>query len=355
MLTKCQALFAYKEGFRETYACLKKCLSEMLIKDISNVEIERPAYSLRTNAIDNKETTKRRAKGFCIQRNFDEAKKIYDALIEDDIMDMDGYMGYIRVHSENYKIFDNPKIDAAIQIAMDICGEDDLSKFDPDYKKYSEKRKKYFAAIKEEQKRAEIEKYNVGNIVTFGQYWQTHDRSDGKSPIEWIVLRREGDKALLLSKNCLDCKQYHIGYSNATWENCNIRKWLNQKFFNDAFTPSDQGKILDTLVINRDNIEYETYGGNNTTDKIFLLSIEEAENLLNREERQAKCTDYAKAQGAWNDNDASSPYWWLRSPGGDPLLAAAVHYRGKVFIGGLNICVDDTAIRPALWINLGCD
>ena len=83
-----------------------------------------------------------------------------------------------------------------------------------------------------------------------------------------------------------------------------------------------------------------------------MLSIDEAENLLNREERQAKCTDYAKAQGVWVDNVTDTPYWWLRSPGGDPLLAAAVHYRGKVFVGGLNICVDDTAIRPALWLNL---
>lgn len=352
MLTKCQAFFANKDGDDMAYKRLKKCLLELLEEKAPTPHTETPEPTAPSKIGSTKEEDRRKAKVFCIQKNFIEAKRIYDAFIADDMLDMDGYMGHIRVCSENYKKFDGTEIDEAIQIAKDVCGEEDLSRFDPDYERYTKKRKEYFLALQAEKKRAESEKYNVGNIVTFGKYWQTSNRANGKSPIEWIVLRRDGNKALLLSQYCLDCKQYNTDYNDATWESCNVRKWLNQKFLNDAFNQTEQEKILTTLVINQRNAEYETDGGNDTTDKIFLLSIDEAENLLNKEERQVKCTDYAKAQGAWVDCVTETPYWWLRSPGGDLLLAAAVHYRGKVFFGGLNICVDDTAIRPALWLSL---
>lgn len=352
MLTKCQAFYAHKDGNEATYVRLKKCLLDILEEKVPTQKMITTALLAQTQSSEAKEAHKRKARVYCIQKKFDDAKKIYDAFIATDMMDMDGYMGYIRVYSENYKKFEGLEIDEAIQIAIDISGEEDLAQFDPEYERYTERRKEYFARLTAEKIKAESEKYNVGNVVTFGQYWQTYNRASGKTPIEWIVLRREGNKALLLSKLCLDCKQFNTDYNNATWENANIRKWLNLKFINDAFKQKEQERIIASSILNPDNAEYETPGGNGTTDKIFLLSIDEAENLLNREERQAKCTDYAKAQGVWVDSVTDTPYWWLRSPGGDPLLAAAVHYRGKVFIGGLNICVDDTAIRPALWLNL---
>lgn len=348
MLTKCQAFFAYKDGIDLVCERLNKCISEILDKE--NIKQEsRLSESVES---DSKEMLKRKARVFCIQKKFNEAIKIYDKFIADDILDMDGYMGYIRIRSENYKKFEGTEIDEAIQVALDISGDVDLSNFDPEYERYVERRKDFFTKLEAEKKRIENEKYNVGKILIYGQYWQSNSRVNGKSPIEWIIIRRDGNKVLLISKFCLDCKQFNTDYNNATWESCNIRKWLNQKFINDAFNQKEQEKIIASKIDNPNNAEYETDGGNDTVDKIFLLNIDEAENLLNKEERRAKCTDYAKAQGVWVDNVTDTPYWWLRSPGGDPLLAAAVHYRGKVFVGGLNICVDDTAIRPAFWRNI---
>ena len=354
MLTKCQAFMEHKDGKDRTYERLKKCLSEFLNGGDPKEMARRPVPA-QDGKGGSKEDLKKKAKILCIQKKFDEAERIYDGLVDEDIMDMDGYMGYIRVRSENYKRFDGAEIDEAIQVAKDICGDDDLSEYDPDYGKYILKREEYFDNIRFERQKAERERYNVGNVVTYGQYWQAKDRSAGKSPIEWIVLKREKGKALLLSRYCLACKQYSIEYVNSTWENSNARKWLNHKFINDAFSLTEQEKILTTTVSNQDNLEYETPGGPDTEDKLFLLSIDEAENLLTKEERQVKCTDYAKSQGVWLDANVGTAYWWLRSPGGDPLLAATVHYRGKLFTGGLNICVDDTAIRPAFWLSLDFD
>lgn len=349
MLTKCQAFYAYKDGVNVTYQRLRECLYGIVEKPTLVQSSERPRFD---NSKESKEEKQKKAKILCIQKRFKEAKELYDSFIADDILDMDGYMGYIRISTKNYKIFEGAEIDEAIQVAKDVCGEDDLSQFDSDYQKYCEKRKLYFANLQAEKRRLENERFNIGNIVCFGNYWQSAVRSAGKTPIEWIVLRREEQQALLISRYCLDCKPYSTDYTDATWERCNLRKWLNLKFISEAFSQQEQEKILLTSVVNEPNAEYETDGGNDTTDRIFLLSIDEAENLLNREERQAKCTDYAKAQGAWVDVALDSPYWWLRSPGGDLLLAAAVHYRGKVFGGGLNICVADTAVRPAMWISL---
>ena len=159
---------------------------------------------------DCKEDNKKKAKILCIQKRFEEARAIYEKFIDNDLLDMDGYMGLIRVESENYKKFEGEELDEAIQVAKDICGEDDLSQYDPDYGKYVKKRNEYSEKVREDRKKAEREKYNVGNIVVFGRYWQAKERSNGKTPIEWIVLKREKDRALLLSRYCLDCKQYSI-------------------------------------------------------------------------------------------------------------------------------------------------
>ncbi len=354
MLTKCQAFMAYRDGEDLTYSRLKKCMLEHFEGSNSPANQQKaPSPPRRTDG--SKDDSKKKAKILCIQKKYAEAEAIYDGFIEEDIMDMDGYMGHIRVQSENYRKFEGKEIDEAIQIAKDVCDEEDLSQFDADFGSYIEKRAEYFEKQRIERQKAENERFNVGNVVTFGQYWQHRTREEGKTPVEWIVLKREKGKALLLSKYCIACKQYTREYVNVTWETCNVRKWLNQKFINDAFTLEEQERILTTSVSNKDNVEYETKGGNDTSDKLFLLSIDEAENLLTQEERRIRCTDYAKAQGIWVDNEIDAPYWWLRSPGGDLLLAAVVHYRGKIFGGGLNICVADTGIRPAFWLSLDFD
>ena len=96
--------------------------------------------------------------------------------------------------------------------------------------------------------------------VKFGSYYQSNGFT--KEPIEWIVLDRQGGRALLLSKYILDCKCYSNEHKDVTWETCDLRKWLNNDFYNQAFSGSEQGKILSTNVINN-NSKYKTKGGNN--------------------------------------------------------------------------------------------
>ena len=113
------------------------------------------------------------------------------------------------------------------------------------------------------------------DTVIFGSYPQSDVSGNTKEPIEWIVLDRQGNKTLLLSKYILDCKCYNDVEKDITWENCTLRYWLNNTFYNTVFSSSEKSYIDNTFVINNDNASYNTSGGNNTYDNVFLLSIDE--------------------------------------------------------------------------------
>ena len=99
----------------------------------------------------------------------------------------------------------------------------------------------------------------VGGIYIFGSYEQDKDDTNGKEPIEWIVLDKESDGTLVLvSKYALDVKPYNENRTDVTWETSTLRKWLNEDFYNAAFSAIEQGRILTTHVINKSNASYGT-------------------------------------------------------------------------------------------------
>ena len=208
-------------------------------------------------------------------------------------------------------------------------------------------------------------KYSVGNYVTFGHYAQTSAGNDSTA-IEWLVVARDGQKALLLSRYGLDAKPYNTEYTSITWEKCTLRTWLNGTFMNKAFTAQEQGGILLTNVDNSKSQGYSEWsisGGNNTQDKVFLLSYAEAnkylgvtyENSNNKKTRVAP-TAYALKQGAWTSggnktaDGTAAGWWWLRSPGGDHYSAADVSADGS--LSSRHVDYISGCVRPALWINL---
>jgi tetratricopeptide (TPR) repeat protein len=192
----------------------------------------------------------------------------------------------------------------------------------------------------------------AGDIVTFGNYEQDSITADGKEAITWRVLSVKDGKALLLSEKNLDCKPYNKEYTAVTWETCTLRAWLNNEFINDAFTQGEKDSIAQSAITNSKNLNYGTDGGNTTLDKVFLLSIEEAEQYLASVELQkAANTAYAVQNGAYDNNGYG--WWWLRSPGFDTNHAAYVHSGGSLHSGGYDVSTVDGAVRPALYLNLG--
>ena len=202
-------------------------------------------------------------------------------------------------------------------------------------------------------------------------------------PIKWRVLNVNGTDAFLLADKALDDQEYNISDTSITWEKCTMRSWLNgydssvntygtdysgKNFINTAFTSSERSAIKTTEVVNDNNISYGTAGGNDTSDKVFLLSENEVYNSstalsyglvkgrdADDESRRCKSSTFAKAMGVWSNTNspyAGNCWWWLRSPGLYTDDAAYVSYSGLVHSNGVSVDYDMDAVRPALHLEL---
>ena len=193
-------------------------------------------------------------------------------------------------------------------------------------------------------------------------------------PVKWRVLSNASGQLFLLSDQNLDVFQYHTDYESVTWEKSTMRSWLNgygashntgdssgtdytgDNFIGAAFSEKEQKAIAETTVVNDDNGSIE--GGNTTTDKIFLLSIAEANNgsyFANDSSRIATNTAYVAGGGkigGYVNGVGEADYWWLRSPGKYDDLAADVTHKGGVFSYGLNVYGENLAVRPAFNLDL---
>lgn len=209
----------------------------------------------------------------------------------------------------------------------------------------------------------------AGKYVTFGHYPQTKS-GDDDNPIQWLILERDGQNALLISKCGLDTKPYDTNENGTTWEKSTIRMWLNAIFYNKAFNSAEQAIILTTSVDNNKEQCYSSWSkndGNNTQDKIFLLSYAEVKKYFdvvywknagpkeNKKPRIAP-TAYAIAQGASTFSlyktvdGADSGWWWLRSLGQNGIEVAAVGASGCLH--SFSAYETSASIRPAMWVNI---
>ena len=182
---------------------------------------------------------------------------------------------------------------------------------------------------------------DIGDHVYFGTYEQDNDSSNGKERIKWTIAEKTGSGALLVCEYGLDCKPFNTEQTDVSWETCSLRTWLNNEFMYSAFTEEEISLISETQVYTVSNPEYGTWSGNETTDMVFILSIQETENY-----RLAECelTEYAKAQGA--DSKV-----WLRTAGQDPGHASDDVDWGNIITEGSEVSSMDHGVRPALWIS----
>ena len=203
--------------------------------------------------------------------------------------------------------------------------------------------------------------YEVGAYVTYGHY-------DGE-PIEWLVLEKdeENHRAFLISRKVLDARTYNnpTPYKRATWEQCDMRVWLNSEFLNEAFTPEEQAAILETEVDNSfaqqcpdDNFKEWV----DTTDRIYFLSYAEVLYYFGTNStRQAAVTDRAKRNGGKYSLDEEknqvgrdpAGWWCLRSPyNGRSVMVVTVS--GDVRYWGIG-ADDFFGVRPVFWIDLSAE
>jgi len=194
-----------------------------------------------------------------------------------------------------------------------------------------------------------IRKASLGDSVIFGSFEQDNN-SDKTEPLEWYVIAKDDKRALLISRYIIDCQQYYRSDVDADWSQSPIRNWLNDEFFESSFLDTEKERILSSIVAHketekRNKYEYEV------TDKVFLLSVEEAKEylLFYVGNRGGQPTAYCISK----NEDKPISGWWLRD----------TYFRGKsadyVSLEGtftkrplFNSSNDLGGIRPSIWINI---
>ena len=230
--------------------------------------------------------------------------------------------------------------------------------------------------------------YNVSTV-----YWFKYE------PIKWRILTEANGEALILCEMIIDSRDYCTfdeetqqrveyshnggnGYAN-NYALSDIRAWLNDTFYNTAFSALQKEYIKLTTVKNdlrsanpnsdptfETSDKYMSFLCEDTEDHIFLLSFQEAtndaygynpdmENVADAA-REKIPTDYAKSQGVKVSKDTgyvgNGTYWWLRTPaeydaGG---VARMVIWNGAAGGGG-GVSNVHVGVVPALVINLGAE
>ncbi len=210
--------------------------------------------------------------------------------------------------------------------------------------------------------------------IYFGTYYQSNDST--KEPVKWRVLSSGNQQLFLLSDQNLEVFQYHTEEEDVTWKTSTMRSWLNgygassnsggnsgidytsDNFLGSAFSDKEQAAIAQTTVVNDDNTDYGTDGGDNTTDRIFLLSIAEVYDRSYFPDYLCFSTNTAYVAnggklGSGMFGAGENDWWWLRSPGFYNTMAAFIEWAdGSPVTDGNPVDYDRTAVRPAFNLNL---
>lgn len=200
-----------------------------------------------------------------------------------------------------------------------------------------------------QQAKASVSDAKVGSIVTFGTYTEESDTLE-KSKIDWRVLAKEDDRILVISSRIIDAMPYHnVSDVDVTWETCSLRKWLNGTFINSAFNSAEKKLIIESEVLTEKASYSDTDPGNNTKDKIFLLSESEFEKYLHSD-GSCFATNYATEKTA-KGYSTHLYSWWLRSPGASPYSASDV-FISTSDVDSTYAAYPNNGVRPAMWISL---
>lgn len=204
-----------------------------------------------------------------------------------------------------------------------------------------------------------------------GAYDQDGNLDNGAEPIDWIVIADSGDRLLLLSEKVLDKRVFNDNYDATSWETSSVRKWLNEDFFNAAFNDEEKTIIEDYVTVPGD-VSAATA---EVTDKVFLLSREEAEAYIGAEEGSAgnklcsPVTPHAINAGVWyitdeyyslfgfkdkgfSDEMIGCGNWWLRSNGKDETRIMDVGASGIIRTTGHEAASGHDGVRPAIYISI---
>jgi hypothetical protein len=199
--------------------------------------------------------------------------------------------------------------------------------------------------------------------VSFQSFWG----NDFSQDVEWTVLDVSGGKALVVSRDIVELRPYNEPAPDITWAVSDVRKWLNSDFF-EGLTADTRERIALTELVNDGNPEYDVDGGEDTEDKIFLLSYDEvsrymadsaamkSQTIVDTAILDAVSEEIGRDQGYVQELEADygSWYWWTRTPGSDASRAATYEILGNGYLSAHGAAMSYTyyGVRPAFWLDV---
>ena len=197
------------------------------------------------------------------------------------------------------------------------------------------------------------------DTVKFGNYYYAANEVDRRD-IEWLVLDKnlETKEALLISKYIIDWQKFDKGYnSKVTWEECSLRKWLNEEFINIAFMDEELKLILPKDLLS----SIKSFTNITTNDRVFCLSSNEFNKYLPEHREMgstiyktgaAPITDYTLYKSDYEaTKEGGMGSYWLRDKKnlGDDI--SFVTPKGTLVYSTINSKNFKTiAVRPAIWV-----
>lgn len=154
------------------------------------------------------------------------------------------------------------------------------------------------------------------NTVEFGTWPQNGKNAE---PLEWIILEETRKELLLLCKYSIATKGFVFDfynesyeYRNCLWEYSDLRHWLNEKFYQEAFDERQKDAILTTEIQTLCN---DTESLDVFENKVFLLSEEQVNVYLTTPELRkgirtinaAKAPDVLQSDRGKQENIP----WWI--------------------------------------------
>ena len=187
----------------------------------------------------------------------------------------------------------------------------------------------------------------VGAVVTLGSY-ELDGLDNGPEGIPWIVVYRAEDKVLAVSQYVIEEMQFSSSQEEIiTWNDSNLKSWLNGNFYNTAFTKEEKAQLAPLQV--DFSGEYVFEGGSETDEHVFLLSTDETYSYLG-----ALDAFHAQASGALRKRSASVVdsdgriNYWTRS-----TSFASAGVTSTTWTDIYNFEADSVyGVRPAIWISL---
>lgn len=236
-----------------------------------------------------------------------------------------------------------------------------------------------------------------GDTIAFGRYKQDNDTANGAEPIQWRVLDVQDGKALIISEKILARGLHRStvwdGHDYTTWGTSLIRSWMNDDFYDVAFSDTEKKAIqltdvkdeanpyMDDIVTRPNTYNWSAMEpGADTQDYVFALSINEFEKYFpDPGSAKAEATEVAKVGNPYAKDerlrealytgadralelgfdeitvDGVTWSWWLRTVG--PKHLAPGNFFSIVLGDGSLLeegtCADscDIGIRPAMWVD----